>query len=80
MTKKLQFTFTTVASPKDRKTTVVAITSIKTEDKTYELPQEMKFVSEHEALTKTSVYMRVKKSLTQRGQERIYNINRGQYI
>lgn len=71
MAKRLQFAFQYMASSKDRKTSVVTITSITKEDnKKYVLPQEMRCVSEHEELTKTDVYKRVKKSFTQRGQDR----------
>lgn len=71
MARRLQFALQYVASPKDRKTSSIAITSITTEDnKEYVLPQEMRFVSEHEQLTKTDVYKRVRKSFTQRGQDR----------
>ncbi|XP_070169590.1 uncharacterized protein [Polyergus mexicanus] len=71
MSRRLQFAFQYVASPRDKKTSIVAITSIRTEDnKEYVLPQEMRFVSEHEELMKTDVYKRVKKSFTQRGQDR----------
>lgn len=71
MARRLQFAFQYVASPKEKKTSIVNITSITTEDnKEYVLPQEMRFISEHEELAKTEVYKRVKKSLTQRGQER----------
>lgn len=71
MSRRLQFAFQYVASPRDKKTSIIAITSIRTEDdKEYVLPQEMRFVSEHEDLMKTDVYKKVKKSFTQRGQDR----------
>lgn len=71
MTEKLQFTFEVVAAPGDKKTNVIAITSIRTCDKTeYILPQEMMYVSEHEGLKKTEVYKRVRKSLTHRKEQR----------
>lgn len=62
MSRRLQFALQYVASPRDKKTSIIAITSIRTEDdKEYVLPQEMRFVSEHEDLMKTDVYKRVKK-------------------
>lgn len=71
MAKRLQFAFKYEASPNDRKTSVVAITSITTEDnKEYVLPEAGRFVSSHNELTKTENYKRVKKSFNQRGQER----------
>ncbi|KAK7792870.1 hypothetical protein R5R35_004000 [Gryllus longicercus] len=71
MPRRLQFTFQYLASPKDKKTSLPAITSIVTEDnKQYVLPQEMRFVTEHPELMKTDVFKRVKNSLTQRGQNR----------
>lgn len=72
MAKRLvQFAFKYEASPNDRKTSVVAITSITTEDnKEYVLPEAGRFVSSHNEVTKTENYKRVKKSFNQRGQER----------
>ncbi|GLV57225.1 hypothetical protein CBL_21023, partial [Carabus blaptoides fortunei] len=71
MARRLQFSFQYVASPKEKKTSIVNITSITTEDnKEYVLRQEMRFISDHEGLPKTDVYKRVKKSFTQRGQNR----------
>ncbi|GLV40244.1 hypothetical protein CBL_07160 [Carabus blaptoides fortunei] len=71
MARRLQFAFQYVASPKEKKTSIVNITSITTEDnKEYVLPQEMRFISDQEELANTDVYKRVKKSFTQRGQNR----------
>lgn len=71
MSKKLQFAFKYVASPSDRRTSVITITSITTQDnKRYVLPEAEKFVSTHTELTKTENYKRIKKSLNQRGQEK----------
>lgn len=72
MERKLQFAFKCVASPSDKKkTNVIAITSITTEDKErYILPENEKFVSNHSELIKTEWYKRMKKSLNQRGQEK----------
>ncbi|KAK0169180.1 hypothetical protein PV328_012370, partial [Microctonus aethiopoides] len=68
---KLRFTFKVIASPRDRKTNVIAITLIKTEENTsYILPQDMIHVGEHVEIMETEVYKRVRKSLSQRGQER----------
>ncbi|XP_041988018.1 uncharacterized protein LOC121739592 [Aricia agestis] len=71
MKQKLQFAFRYEASQTDNKTSVIAITSITTEDsKKYVLLEADRYVSRHLALTKTEAYKRVKKSLSQRGQER----------
>lgn len=52
-----------MASPSDKKTSVVAITSITTEDnKKYMLPEAEKLASHDNELTKTENYKRVKKS------------------
>lgn len=68
---KLQFAFRYEASQTDNKTSVIAITSITTEDnKKYILQEADRYASRHIALTKTETYKRVKKSLNQRGQER----------
>ncbi|XP_035731232.1 uncharacterized protein LOC118445648 [Vespa mandarinia] len=68
MARKLQFAFKCVASPSDRKANVIAITSITTEDnKKYMLPENEKFASNHNELTKTESYKRMKKCLNQRG-------------
>lgn len=68
---KLRFTFKVIASPRDRKTNVIAITSIKTEENaSYILPQDMMHVGEHVEIVETEVYKRVRRSLSQRGQER----------
>lgn len=72
MDKKLQFAFKYVPSPSDRKTSVVIITSITTQDnKMYVLPEAERFANTHSELTKTENYKRVKKSFNQRGQEKI---------
>lgn len=71
MAQKLQFAFRLEASQTDNKTSVIAITSITTQnDKKYTLSETDKYASRHAALTKTETYKRVKKSLNQRGQER----------
>lgn len=71
MAKKLQFAFKYVASPSNRKTNVVTITTITTEDnKKYVLPEAERFISKHTELTMTENYKRLKKSLNQRGQEK----------
>lgn len=71
MAKKLGFTFKYVASPDDKKTSIIVINSITTENKEkYALPDAGKFASVHDKLIKTETYKRVKKSLNQRGQER----------
>ncbi|KAK9754798.1 hypothetical protein QE152_g1017 [Popillia japonica] len=64
---KLQFTFKVVASPKDEKTNVLAITSIMTEDgKRYVLPEDAMYVSAHKELQKVNTFNKVKASLKRR--------------
>lgn len=71
MGKKLQFAFKLEASQTDNKTSVIAITSITTEDdKEYTLSETDRYASRHIALTKTETYKRLRKSLNQRGQDR----------
>lgn len=71
MGKKLKFAFKYESSPSDRKTSIVTITSITTEDnKKYVLPETERWVNNHEELIKTDYYKRLKKSFNQRGQER----------
>lgn len=71
MAQKLQFAFKLEASQTDNKTSVIAITSITTQDdKKYTLSETDRYASRHIALTKTETYKRIKKSLNQRGQER----------
>ncbi|KAK9886418.1 hypothetical protein WA026_016697 [Henosepilachna vigintioctopunctata] len=68
MAPKLQFTFTYVASKTDKKSNVIIITSISTEDnKKYTLEEDDKIASKHVALSKTDSFKRLKRSLNQRG-------------
>ncbi|CAB0035624.1 unnamed protein product [Trichogramma brassicae] len=63
MPKKLQFTFKVIASAKDKKTNVIAITSIMKEDGTkYVFAHEDQFISEHAELIKMEHYKRVRQS------------------
>lgn len=65
---KLEFTFKAVASARDSKTTVIAITSITTEEGiSYAIPSESIYSNYHEKLIETSEYKKVKKSLEKRG-------------
>ncbi|XP_050359727.1 uncharacterized protein LOC126779621 [Nymphalis io] len=64
MAHRLQFAFRYDASQTDSKTSVIAITSITTDDnKKYILPDADTYASRHTALTKTETYKRVKKIL-----------------
>ena len=45
---KLQFEFTIIASPKDEKSSILVISSIKTEDeKTYTLQDDNRYIAKH---------------------------------
>lgn len=60
-----------VSSPKDTKTNVIAITSIGTEDgKKYILPEESRYMGNHEELKKTKNYTKLINSLKKRNQIR----------
>lgn len=64
---KLKFTFAVIASPKDEKTNVIAITCIMTEDsKGYVLPEDSMYAGLHKELVKTNTYSKVKASLKKR--------------
>lgn len=68
---KLQFAFKFEASPSDKKTSIVIITSITTQSNIkYVLSETDKLASNHTELIKTENYKRLKKSLTRRGQEK----------
>lgn len=72
MMEKLQFAFKYEVSPSDRKTSIITITSITTEDnKRYVLSDTGGFASNHTELIKTENYKRVKKSFNRRGQVKI---------
>ena len=61
-----------MASQNDKKTSVVTITSITTQDnKKYVLPDTEKLANYHNELIKTIHFKRVKKSFNQRGQEKV---------
>jgi len=67
---KLQFEFRAVASPKDSKTTVIAITSIGTEQgEKYAIPDELSYADFHEELKKTIAFKKVRNSLKKRHDE-----------
>ena len=68
---KLQFEFTVVASTKDEKTNITAITSINTEEgKKYVLPAEFRHIGYHKKLMKTENYSKLKNTLKIRHQKR----------
>lgn len=53
---KLQFDFEVVASPKDEKSNMTAITSIMAEDGTrYAVPKELMYINAHEELKKKQI-------------------------
>ncbi|XP_070171327.1 uncharacterized protein [Polyergus mexicanus] len=67
---KLKFEFRAVASPKDSKTTIVAITSIVTErGERYAIPDELIYADYHEELKKTEAFQKVRQSLERRQDE-----------
>ncbi|KYN00612.1 hypothetical protein ALC62_08610 [Cyphomyrmex costatus] len=67
---KLKFEFKAVASPKDSKTTVIAITSISTEQgEKYAIPDERSYADFHEELKKTDIFKKVSNSLEKRHDE-----------
>lgn len=67
---KLKFEFRAVASPKDSKTTMVAITSIVTEQgERYAIPEELIYADFHEELKNTDAFKKVKDSLGKRHDE-----------
>lgn len=67
---KLKFEFKAVASPKDSKTTVVAITSIITEQgEKYAIPDELIYADFHEELKNTDIFKKVRDSLGKRNNE-----------
>jgi hypothetical protein len=71
MISRLQFEFTVVASPKDIKTNVIAITSISTMNgKRYILPEEFRYMGSHLELRKSNYYTKVVNSLKNRNQVR----------
>lgn len=64
---KLKFEFRAVASPKNSKTTVVAITSIATEEgEKYAIPDELIYIDFHEKIKRTDVFKKVRDSLGKR--------------
>ncbi|XP_078051940.1 uncharacterized protein LOC144478092, partial [Augochlora pura] len=67
---KLRFEIKAVASPRDSKTTVMAITSITTEQgEQYAIPNELSYVELHEELINTENFKKVRESLTRRHDE-----------
>lgn len=67
---KLKFVFRAVASPKDSKTTVIAITSIITEEgERYAIPNELIYADFHDQLIDTDAFKKVKDSLGRRHDE-----------
>ncbi|XP_048515500.1 uncharacterized protein LOC125502044 [Athalia rosae] len=67
---RLQFHFK-VLSAQDEKSNVLCITKISTPDgHTYRIPQDYLAAGIHEELSRTSIFARVKKTCTQRGQVR----------
>ncbi|GLV23257.1 hypothetical protein CBL_21449 [Carabus blaptoides fortunei] len=67
---KLKFEFNAVASPKDSRTTVTAITSIVTEQgEKYAIPEELIYADFHEKLRMTDAFKKVKDSLASRHDE-----------
>ncbi|KAK2576959.1 hypothetical protein KPH14_000877 [Odynerus spinipes] len=67
---KLKFEFKAVASPKDSKTTVIAITSIVTEQgERYAIPDELIYADFHEELKNTDAFKKVRNSLGKRQDE-----------
>lgn len=67
---RLNFTFKGVASPKDGKTTVLAITSIITErGERYAIPEELSYADFHDELQKTDVFKKVRDSIKRRHDE-----------
>ncbi|KAK2584862.1 hypothetical protein KPH14_000869, partial [Odynerus spinipes] len=67
---KLKFEFRSVASPKDSKTTVVAITSLITEQgERYAIPDELIYADFHEELRNTDAFKKVRNSLGKRQDE-----------
>jgi len=68
---KLQFEFTVVASPRDEKSNIIAITSLRTESgKTYVFQEDNRYMANHKELMKTEKYSKVKNSLKKRHQSR----------
>lgn len=64
---KLNFEFRAVASPKDNKSTLIAITSISTEQgERYAIPDELIYADFHEELRNTDVFKKVRDSLKKR--------------
>lgn len=64
---KLQFEFKAVASPRDTKTTVIAITSIATgQGERYAIPEELSYADFHEELVNTATFKKVRDSLEKR--------------
>ncbi|GLV29860.1 hypothetical protein CBL_21356, partial [Carabus blaptoides fortunei] len=67
---KLKFEFKAVASPKDSRSTVIAITSIVTEQgEKYAIPEELIYADFHEELRTTDAFKKVKDSLGRRHDE-----------
>lgn len=67
---KLKFEFKAVASPKDSRTTVIAVTSIVTEQgEKYAIPEELIYADFHEELRRTDAFKKVKDSLGKRHDE-----------
>jgi len=61
---KLQFEFTIVASPRDKKSNTIAITSLGTENgETYVLQEDNRYIASHIELMKTENYSKIKNSL-----------------
>lgn len=68
---KLQFDFEVVASLKDEKSNMIAITSIMAEDGTrYAIPKELMYINAHQELKKTDSYTKLKATLKRRHQKK----------
>lgn len=67
---KLKFEFKAVASPKDKETTVIAITSIVTEEgERYVIPEGLTYINFHKKLQETKAFKKVKGTLEKRHDE-----------
>lgn len=67
---KLRFTFKAVASPKDSRTTIIAITSIATEQGgEYAIPEELMYADIHEQIINMENFKKVRESLGRRHEE-----------
>lgn len=67
---KLRFEFKAVASPKDSRTTVIAITSIATEQgEQYAIPHELIYADFHKELLNMEKFKKIRESLGRRHEE-----------